>query len=97
MAYQSCPLLKVDLPWEKALGSEHLRVANSPNNLASLYNNQGRNADAEALYKRALAIREKKLGLVHPDLAGTLSNLAIIYGRQGATSRLRRFKSEAWP
>ena len=32
------------------------------NNLALLYEAQGRNAEAEPLYKRALAIYEKALG-----------------------------------
>ena len=34
-----------------------------------LYSAQGRYADAEPLYKRALAIREKALGPDHPDVA----------------------------
>lgn len=42
---------------EKALGPEHPAVATSLNNLAALYNNQGRYAEAEPLYqRRALAI-----------------------------------------
>ena len=41
----------------------------SLNNLAHLYRAQGRYADAEPLYKRALAIREKALGPDHPDVA----------------------------
>ena len=44
---------------------------------------QGKYADAEALYKRALAIREKALGANHPDVARTLDNLAIVYWAQG--------------
>ena len=41
----------------------------SLNNLAGLYDDQGRYAEAEPLYKRALAIREKALGPDHPDVA----------------------------
>ena len=41
----------------------------SLNNLAVLYSDQGRYAEAEPLYKRALAIREKALGPDHPDVA----------------------------
>ena len=41
----------------------------SLNNLARLYDDQGRYAEAEPLYKRALAIREKALGPDHPDVA----------------------------
>jgi CHAT domain-containing protein len=47
-----------------------------------LYNDQGRYADAEPLYKRSLAIREKALGPDHPDVALTLNNLAGVYGDQ---------------
>jgi tetratricopeptide (TPR) repeat protein len=51
--------------------------------LASLYFNQGRYADAEPLYKRALAIGEKALGVDHPDVAQSLNNLAGLYKEQG--------------
>ena len=54
---------------EKALGPDHPHVAQSLNNLAVLYQSQGRYAEAEPLYKRALAIREKALGPEHPDVA----------------------------
>ena len=53
------------------------------NNLASVYQAQGKYAEAEALYKRALAIREKALGQDHPDVADILNNLAIVYENQG--------------
>ena len=50
----------------------------SLNNLAELYRNQGRYADAEPLHKRSLAIREKALGPDHPDVAQSLNNLAAV-------------------
>jgi hypothetical protein len=40
---------------------------------------QGRLADAELLYKRALEIYEKALPPGHPDLAQSLNNLAALY------------------
>src|SRR5262249_30460191 len=52
-------------------------------NLAALYRDQGRYADAEPLYKRSLAISEKALGPTHPDVATTLNNLAEFYREQG--------------
>ena len=55
----------------------------SLNNLAVLYDEQGRYAEAEPLYKRALAIREKALGPDHPDVATSLNNLALLYDDQG--------------
>jgi len=42
-------------------------MATSLNNLAVLYHAQGRYADAEPLYQRALALRERVLGPDHPD------------------------------
>ena len=53
------------------------------NDLAELYHDQGRYADAEPLFKRALTIREKALGPDHPDVATTLNNLAELYHDQG--------------
>ncbi len=46
---------------------------------AALYQAQGKYAEAEPLYKRALAIDEKALGPEHPNVANDLSNLAILY------------------
>ena len=47
---------------EKELGPDHANVAISLNNLALLYDKQGRYTDAEPLYKRSLAIFEKSAG-----------------------------------
>ena len=54
----------------------------SLNNLAGLYQAQGRYAEAEPLYKRSLAINEKALGPDHPDVALSLNNLAELYRAQ---------------
>ncbi|MCP4288365.1 MAG: tetratricopeptide repeat protein, partial [Gammaproteobacteria bacterium] len=53
------------------------------NNLALLYNAQGRYTDAEPLFQRALAIREKVLGPEHPAAAPSLNNLTMLYYAQG--------------
>ncbi len=68
---------------EKNVGPNHPDVATSLNNLALLYNTQGKNAEAEPLHKRSLAIREKALGPEHPDVAQSLNNLAVLYKTQG--------------
>jgi tetratricopeptide (TPR) repeat protein len=67
---------------ETTLGGDHPAVATSLNNLAVLYHDQLRYADAEPLYQRALAIREKTLGRDHPDVATSLNNLAVLYHDQ---------------
>ncbi len=50
---------------------------------AELYRDQGKYAEAEPLYRRALAIDEKALGPEHPDVGQSLNNLAEGYHSQG--------------
>jgi tetratricopeptide (TPR) repeat protein len=51
--------------------------------LAELYSHLGRFAEAEPLFKRALAIREKALGPDHPDVAWSLNSLGAFYADEG--------------
>ena len=51
--------------------------------LAGVYGAQGRYADAEPLYQRALAICERVLGPDHPNTASSLHGLAHVYNAQG--------------
>jgi tetratricopeptide (TPR) repeat protein len=53
------------------------------NNLAFLYQDQGKYADAEPLYKDALAGQQKALGLDHPDTLTSMNNLTFLYCHQG--------------
>jgi CHAT domain-containing protein/Flp pilus assembly protein TadD len=68
---------------EKALGRDHPNVAPVLNNLAAMYRNQGRHADAEPLSQRSLAIAERAFGRDHPNVATALNNLAELYRSQG--------------
>ena len=54
---------------EKSYGPEHPNIARHLNNLAELYYNQGRYAEAEPLYRRALVIDEKSYGPDRPNVA----------------------------
>ncbi len=58
-------------------------LATSLNNLAALYESQGRYSEAEPLFVRSLSIREQQLGADHPDVATSLNNLAGLYDSQG--------------
>ncbi len=58
-------------------------MAQSLNNLATLYRDQGKYPEAEPLFEKALAIAEKALGPEHPDVATGLNNLAELYRAQG--------------
>ena len=68
--------LEAALKETEAFGLDDVRLATSLNNLAALYHAQGKYAEAEPLYQRALAIREKAFGPEHPDVATSLNNLA---------------------
>jgi tetratricopeptide (TPR) repeat protein len=68
---------------EQVLGPDHPDTATSLNNLALLYEAQGRYGEAEPLYQRALALSERLLGPEHPNVATNLHNLAGLYRAQG--------------
>ena len=55
----------------KEFGPDHPHVATSLNNLAELYQAQGRYAVAKPLYERDPAIWEKTLGREYPDVVPT--------------------------
>ena len=51
--------------------------------LAALLTGTGRHVEAEALYRRALALREAALGPDHPDVAATLGALGTTLRAMG--------------
>jgi Tetratricopeptide repeat len=60
---------------ERQLGADHPDAALSNWNLGGLYQKQERYLDAEARYRKALAIAEAKLGLDHSDTQGIRNSL----------------------
>lgn len=69
---------------EKAFGINHPKFGASLNNLAELYQDQGKYAEAETLYKLALKTLEKALGPDHPVVATVLENVAECYKNMGS-------------
>ena len=65
---------------QKKYGPVHRDVAAAMNNLAQLYGEQGNDADAEPLFKQAIAIMEKVAGV--DSSAPELNNLAALYQRR---------------
>jgi len=59
-----------------------LRLPATMNNLAAIYQVQGKYAFAESLYKRSLALYERAHGRQHQDVALNLHNLAVLYSAQ---------------
>ncbi|KAL8296146.1 hypothetical protein RB600_001572 [Gaeumannomyces tritici] len=62
---------------------EDISVIYALHSLADLYSDQGRLAEAEALYERALQGCEKAFGPDHTSTLDTVNNLAILYSDQG--------------
>jgi len=63
--------------------------------LARAYFSEGRYAEAESLYLRAIAIQEKSLGRVHPDVAVTLFNYADVLRQEHREAEVRRVTNRA--
>jgi tetratricopeptide (TPR) repeat protein len=60
----------------EAFGAEDPRLAKSWNNVAAVYQDQGRYSEAESLYRKAAAVWERTQE--QADLAACLNNLAAI-------------------
>ena len=65
------------------LDERHPDTITSLNNLALVYDRQGRYAEAEPLFAQALQLRREVLDERHPDTITSLNNLALVYDRQG--------------
>ena len=87
-------LLEEGLQIRSELGDDDLETAESLDQLASLYTDQGDFDRAEPLFRRSLEIRERELGAGHPYVAASLNNLAFHFIERGdsapAESLLRR-------
>ncbi|MCA2621865.1 MULTISPECIES: tetratricopeptide repeat protein [unclassified Microcystis] len=64
-------------------GDNYPNITENLNNLAKLYQSQGRYAEAEPLYLQALELRKRLLGENHPDVSSSLNGLAKLYNSQG--------------
>ena len=71
---------------KRLLGDKHPSVAISLNNLAKLYDSQGKYEEAEPLYLQALAIAEQALGENHPNTIIFRENLQMMRQQQHPSS-----------
>jgi len=81
--------------YERLLRSDHQVVAIALNNLALVYDEWGKDADAEPLFRRAVTIFEKVLPPDHPDLAFSLHNLARCCMFHGDLSQAEQLSQRA--
>ncbi len=70
-------------------------MATSLNNLAGLYRDQGRYAEAEPLYQRSLVILNKALGSEHLFMAATLEGYAALLRLTGRHSEAEPMEARA--
>jgi len=100
-AYQQANYGEVEKQLSAALqeaekfGPEDPRLAASLNNLAVLYNAQGKYVEAEPLHQRALTIVEKALGPEHPNMAESLKNYADLLRKTGREDEAASMEARA--
>ena len=75
-------------------GEEHPLVANSLNNLAELYRNQGKYTEAEPLYQRSIAILLATLGENHPNTQTVMMNYFRMLSQVSDEELTERFPPE---
>ena len=92
---QAEKLLLAALKEAEKFGEQDPRFATSLNNLAELYRAQGKYAQAEPLYRRALAIREKALGPEHPNVAAVLENYADLLRKMKRDAEAEKMEARA--
>jgi len=68
---------------KKLLGEDHPNALLIMNNLASMYEEQGKLKEAEELEVQVIEGSEKALGREHPFTLTSIANLATIYSNQG--------------
>jgi len=67
----------------RAYGPDHVDVAKSYNNMANIYEAQGKYVEALELHEKSQAILIKALGHDHVNVAASYNNIANIYEAQG--------------
>ena len=72
---------------QRMLGPDDPESLTSQNNLASAYQDAGRDAEAIRLYELNLEARERTLGPDHPDTLNSRGNLAAAYQNSGQMSK----------
>ena len=77
------------------LGPEHVNVATTYFNLASIYRDLGEFEQAKEYQQRALKIQQDKLGPEHVDVAASFNNFALIYQALGDFEQAKEYLQRA--
>ena len=76
-------------------GEEQHELSSAIHGLGDLYADQGRLAEAEQMYKRALQGTEEALGPKHTSTLGTVNNLGSLYKNQGRLAEAEQMYKSA--
>jgi tetratricopeptide (TPR) repeat protein len=79
---------------QRLFEGDHPSVATSLDNLAGLYESQGRYADAEPLFRQALEMCERTLGDGHPHTMMVRGNYADCLRKLTATQKNNQSQSQ---
>jgi tetratricopeptide (TPR) repeat protein len=80
--------------YKRLLGENHPYVASSLNNLALLYDSQGRYSEAEPLYLEALDLKKQLLGDNHPHTQTFYRNYLMMLSQLPEAELRQRFPEE---
>jgi tetratricopeptide (TPR) repeat protein len=100
-AYRQGRYAEAERQWDAGLeqaerfGREDPRLGTNLNNLAALYQVQGKYTEAELHYKRVLRIDEKALGPEHRDVATSLENYAALLRETGRGEKAEEMEARA--
>lgn len=97
-AYEQGRFVDAEKYFKQALGLMRSLQPQQPyilDQLAVLYETQGKYSGAEELYIQSLKIREKYRGPEHPEVAASLNNLAEHYEFQGQHDKAEEFYRRA--
>ena len=77
----------------RVLGPEHPDTLSTMNNLAALYEVEGKYTQAEAMDTQIIEIRRRVLGPEHPDTLRSMMNLAFVYSDEGKYAQAEALQS----
>ena len=81
---------------ERVFGNEHEHTLDLVHTMGSFYENQGKQVEAEAAYKRALTGREMVLGEEHASTLDVVHDLGVLYLAQGRNKEGENMLNRAW-
>ena len=77
-------------------GHDHLDVAKTEENMAIIYDEQGKFEKALEIYRKVLETKIRVCGHEHPDVADTYSNIGLVYDSLGNTEMDKEMTTKAY-